>query len=136
MQLFPPLPPRSVLGGNIARALVALVLIVAVDQFTKWLVVEQMNLRVVKAIDFIPFLNFRMAWNPGVNFGLLSADTEMGRWLLIGFTGAISAALLAAALCWCSATRCPTTALGVDCPPTTRGSGPISLPPIWTGISN
>ena len=98
MQLFPPLPPRSVLGGNIARALVALVLIVAVDQFTKWLVVEQMNLRVVKAIDFIPFLNFRMAWNPGVNFGLLSADTEMGRWLLIGFTGAISAALLAAAL--------------------------------------
>lgn len=98
MQLFPPLPPRSVLGGNVARALVALVLIVAVDQFTKWLVVEQMNLRVVKAIDFIPFLNFRMAWNPGVNFGLLSADTEMGRWLLIGFTGTISVALLAAAL--------------------------------------
>ena len=74
MQLFPPLPPRSVLGGNIARALVALVLIVAVDQFTKWLVVEQMNLRVVKAIDFIPFLNFRMAWNPGVNFGQILID--------------------------------------------------------------
>jgi signal peptidase II len=86
------------LAGNITRALAALVVIVALDQLTKWLVVEYMNLRELKSIDFIPFLNFRMAWNPGVNFGLLSADTETGRWLLIGFTGAISAALLAAAV--------------------------------------
>jgi signal peptidase II len=98
MQRLAPLPPRSTLAGNVVRALTALVVIVVVDQLTKWLVVEQMNLRQVKAIDFIPFLNFRMAWNPGVNFGLLSADTELGRGLLIAFTGGISLLLLAAAL--------------------------------------
>ena len=109
MQLLPALPPRAVVNGNILCALAALIVIVAVDQLTKWLVVEQMNLREVKAIDFIPFLNFRMAWNPGVNFGLLSADTELGRWLLITFTGGVSAVLLAAAL-W---SRRPLHAIGL-----------------------
>jgi signal peptidase II len=109
MQRLAPLPPRSTLTGNVVRALTALVVIVVVDQLTKWLVVEQMNLREVKAIDFIPFLNFRMAWNPGVNFGLLSADTELGRWLLIAITGSISLVLLAAAL-W---SRRPLSAIGL-----------------------
>jgi signal peptidase II len=109
MQLLPALPPRSTVAGNIARALLALAVIVAVDQGTKWLVVQQMNLREVKAIDFIPFLNFRMAWNPGVNFGLLSADTEMGRWILITLTSIMSAVLLAAAL-W---SRRPLSAIGL-----------------------
>lgn len=94
MQLVPALPPRSTIAGNLARALAALAIIVALDQATKWLVVEYMNLKEMKAIDFIPFLNFRMAWNNGVNFGLLSADTEMERWLLIAFTGTISAVLV------------------------------------------
>ncbi len=109
MQLVPPLPPRSILTGNLARALIALAVIVTLDQFTKWLVVEYMNLKEVKAIDFIPFLNFRMAWNAGVNFGLMSSDTETGRWLLIAFTGTISAALIVSAM-W---SRRPLSALGL-----------------------
>ena len=109
MQLFPPLPSRSTTTGNIARALITLALIVAVDQLTKWLVVQHMNLRELKAIDFIPFLNFRMAWNDGINFGLLSADSATARWLLIGFTGAISAVLVAASL-W---SRRPLSAIGL-----------------------
>ncbi len=109
MQLLPPLPPRSTLTGNVARALAALAIIVTVDQLTKWLVVEQMNLREVKAIDVMPFFNLRMAWNPGVNFGLMSAETELGRWLLIAFTGTISVVLLAAAL-W---SRRPVISIGL-----------------------
>jgi signal peptidase II len=109
MALLPQLPARSTAIDNAKRALLALAIILALDQFTKWLVVESMNLKEVGAIDFLPFLNFRMAWNTGVNFGLLSADDAMGRALLILFTGGISAALIIGAL-WA---KRPLTALGL-----------------------
>lgn len=109
MALFPALPSRPTVTANATRAFLALAIIVAVDQFTKWLVVEQMNLKQVGAIDFIPFLNFRMAWNTGVNFGLLSADDAMSRTLLILFTGGISLVLIVSAL-W---TRRPLSAIGL-----------------------
>jgi signal peptidase II len=109
MALLPALPPRSTVTGNIARALIALGVIVAVDQFTKWLVVEYMNLKEIGAIDVIPFFNFRMAWNTGVNFGLLSAEDPTGRALLIAFTGGISLALVVASM-W---SRRPLSALGL-----------------------
>jgi len=109
MALLPALPSRPTVAANATRALLALAIIVAVDQLTKWLVVEQMNLKQVGAIDFIPFLNFRMAWNTGVNFGLLSADDATGRALLILFTGGISLVLVVSAL-W---TRRPLSAIGL-----------------------
>ena len=50
------------------------------DQLTKFAVVRWMNLREIGEIDvFPPYLNFRMAWNRGINFGLF--DTN--RWVLI-----------------------------------------------------
>jgi signal peptidase II len=30
---------------------------------------------------FPPFLNFRMAWNTGINFGLLSNNADAARWI-------------------------------------------------------
>jgi signal peptidase II len=62
------------------------------DQASKWLVVQEMELRIRGAIDVLPpWLNLRMAWNEGINFGLLS-DHEGGmRWLLIAVAVAISA---------------------------------------------
>jgi signal peptidase II len=54
------------------------------DQLTKWLVVHVMDLARVGAIDvFPPYLNFRMAWNTGINFGLLSGQADWTRWVLI-----------------------------------------------------
>lgn len=54
------------------------------DQLTKWLVVHVMDLARVGAIDvFPPYLNFRMAWNTGINFGLLSGHADWTRWVLI-----------------------------------------------------
>lgn len=50
------------------------------DQLTKSLVVHALNLKELGSIDVLPpVLNFRMAWNYGINFGLF--DTS--RWLLI-----------------------------------------------------
>ncbi|MCA0961387.1 signal peptidase II [Salipiger bermudensis] len=54
------------------------------DQLSKWLVVHVMSLDSRLAIDVLPpVLNFRMAWNYGINFGLLNGGTEATKWILI-----------------------------------------------------
>ena len=66
--------------------------ILALDQLAKWIVVHALNLPEVQAIDVIdPWLNLRMAWNQGVNFGLLSSDVEVMRWVLIAVAVVICA---------------------------------------------
>ena len=70
--------------------LTALIVFVA-DQVLKIIVVWWLNLAERGEIDVIPpLLNFRMAWNRGVNFGLLSGDAEILRWGLIAVALAIS----------------------------------------------
>ena len=62
-----------------------------IDQLTKIVVVHLMDLKTVGGIDVIPpLLNFRMAWNRGINFGLLSSDGDLARWILIGIAVLIS----------------------------------------------
>ena len=62
------------------------------DQVTKLAVVQGMNLIDRGVIDVLPpFLTFRMAWNTGINFGLLSHDADLMRWVLIAVALGISA---------------------------------------------
>ncbi|WP_226626870.1 signal peptidase II [Alloyangia pacifica] len=64
--------------------LVTAVITFVVDQLSKWLVVHVMGLAQRLSIDVLPpFLNFRMAWNRGVNFGLFADDAAAARWTLI-----------------------------------------------------
>ncbi|WP_026756879.1 signal peptidase II [Sediminimonas qiaohouensis] len=66
-----------------------------VDQASKYLVVHWMALRELGRIDVLPpFLNLRMAWNTGVNFGLFSQDSDIMRWGLIALALLISGAVL------------------------------------------
>lgn len=61
------------------------------DQLTKVLVVQILDLKsrgVIPVID--PFLVFRMAWNEGVNFGILSGSGDLMRWILIAVAFAIT----------------------------------------------
>jgi len=63
-------------------ALLALIL----DQASKLWVLKGLNLAAVEKIEvFPPFLNFHMAWNTGVNFGLFAAN----KWILIALALAI-----------------------------------------------
>ncbi len=67
------------------------VLTLLIDQISKYVVVIAMDLQSRGAIDVVPpILNFRMAWNRGVNFGLFSNDGDTGRWVLIGLAVVIS----------------------------------------------
>jgi signal peptidase II len=66
--------------------------VLALDQATKLWVVHGLNLKERLAIDVIPpFLNLRMAWNRGVNFGLLAGEADWIRWGLVALALAISA---------------------------------------------
>lgn len=63
------------------------------DQLSKYLVVHWLDLANVGRIDvWPPFLVFRMAWNTGVNFGLMSG-ADM-RWVLVVVALAITGAVL------------------------------------------
>ena len=64
----------------------------ALDQVTKLTVVHGLNLIERGVIEVMPpFLVFRMAWNRGINFGLLANDADLVRWGLILISLAISA---------------------------------------------
>ena len=67
-------------------------LIFGIDQITKIAVVFGLDLRNRHEIDVIsPFLDFRMAWNQGVNFGLFASSAEAMRWILIVLSLVITA---------------------------------------------
>ncbi|SIO51300.1 signal peptidase II [Rhodovulum sp. ES.010] len=71
---------------------ISALLVFVLDQVSKVYVVHVLGLAERLRIDvWPPYLNLRMAWNRGVNFGLLSNDSDLGRWLLIGVALAISA---------------------------------------------
>jgi len=70
-------------------------LVFLLDQLSKLAVVDWMGLKTVGAIEILPpYLNFRMAWNQGVNFGLFANDTDVMRWLLAGLAVAVAIWLL------------------------------------------
>jgi signal peptidase II len=70
-------------------------IVFALDQATKWGVVQGLNLYELGEIDVVPpLLNFRMAWNQGINFGLFSNQTDLMRWVLIAVALGISAWVL------------------------------------------
>ncbi|WP_425039838.1 signal peptidase II [Primorskyibacter sp. S187A] len=67
------------------------------DQATKYFVVYWLDLRRVGEIDVLPpFLNLRMAWNYGINFGLFSGQNDLTRYILI----AVALAIVAFVLIW------------------------------------
>ena len=80
------------------RLLTLTVLItLALDQLTKVGVVQVLDLKTRGQIDVLPpLLTLQMAWNRGVNFGLLSSDAGTTRWVLI----AVALLLCALVLRW------------------------------------
>ncbi|QDL93647.1 signal peptidase II [Paroceanicella profunda] len=76
------------------RALLTALPVFALDQLSKYAVVVGLNLDAVGRVEVAPpYLVFQMAWNRGVNFGLLSNDSTLGPWLLVALSVAVSVAL-------------------------------------------
>ena len=62
-----------------------------IDQAVKWVVTYPLQLPHRLTIDVLPFFTLRWLKNTGVSMGLLNADSETGRWLLVALTCAIAA---------------------------------------------
>ena len=72
-----------------------LITVFCIDQFSKWFVVFWLNLISLNSIDvFPPFVNFRMGWNYGVNFGLFGQQSELKSYFLIALSIIISSLII------------------------------------------
>jgi signal peptidase II len=65
---------------GLATALVVLVL----DQASKWWVLHGLDLPALRQVHVLPFLDLTMVWNQGVTFGLLQQQGAWGPWVLAG----------------------------------------------------
>lgn len=65
-------------------------LILLFDQATKIWVLEGLRLAERGPIAMIPTVDFVLVWNRGISYGLFQQDGELGRWLLVAFTVAVS----------------------------------------------
>jgi len=73
--------------------LVAGLLVLGLDQASKWWVLNVIELPRVGQIVLLPVLNLTMVWNQGVTFGLLRQDGPWGAWILGGVALAVVVAL-------------------------------------------
>jgi len=106
-------PVSARLKRNRAVALVIALLVFLLDQATKWVVTYPLDLRNQpdQSIFVTSFFNLHWVENKGVSLGLLSANGEMGRWLLVALTGAI--AIFVALWLWREKRRDDSAALGL-----------------------
>ena len=106
-------PPELRLRRNRSVAFVIAFLVFVFDQATKWVVTYPLNLKgqPEQEIALTSFFNLRWVENKGVSLGLLSAGSEMGRWLLVAMTAAIAA--FVAVWMWRERRRDDSTALAL-----------------------
>ncbi len=96
----------------LSLALIAFAIVLVLDQASKWWVVEGLNLKERGVIPVLsPLLTFQMAWNDGVNFGLLGGNPQAMRIPLIVLSLCFTAAIIAYARG--SSNRVQAIALGV-----------------------
>jgi signal peptidase II len=93
-------------------------LVLVLDQISKWFVLERLQLSPTGCLEFqlastaeraslintcqhielSSFFDVTMVWNKGVSFGLLGADGVVGRFLLVGFSVLVASVLIAGLL--------------------------------------
>src|SRR5215208_264734 len=63
----------------------------ALDQLTKWTVTGPLGInRLGDQLVLLPVFNFTYTENNGISLGLLNAQTDVGRWMLVALTSAIA----------------------------------------------
>jgi signal peptidase II len=85
-------PPAAVTRQGLLAYAVALV-VVALDQLSKFWILDVANLPNRPPIRILPIFQLNMVWNAGVSFGLFRADSGAGRWILVLFALAVIIAL-------------------------------------------
>ncbi|MFQ3347995.1 MAG: signal peptidase II [Paracoccaceae bacterium] len=78
------LPANAILSINVRLIVAYAAFALVLDQATKLAVIWGLNLAERGVIEvFPPLLRFHMAWNRGINFGIFSNHSELGRFFLV-----------------------------------------------------
>jgi signal peptidase II len=99
--------------GLSPRALGFLIAVVtlAVDQGHKIWMLDVFDIAARQPVPLTPFLDLVMAWNPGISYSLLSAQTPEGRLALLALS--LGATLLLSVWLWRAPDRITTVGLGL-----------------------
>ncbi|HPF45673.1 MAG: signal peptidase II [Alphaproteobacteria bacterium] len=54
-----------------------------IDRLSKWWFIDVFDLTAKGTVKILPIFDVVMVWNRGVSFGFLSAESDLGRWLLV-----------------------------------------------------
>jgi signal peptidase II len=77
----------NITGGTHRTLGVAIaVSIFVLDQLSKWVVTHLLQLPIQRQIQLLPIFDLTWVENKGVSMGFLTADSNVGRWLLVGLT--------------------------------------------------
>ncbi len=77
------------------RTLVMATFVFFIDRVSKWIVIEFLDLpRRIYIEVYPPYINFMMAWNEGINFGLFGSSNDFTRYFLIALALAIVVGLV------------------------------------------
>ena len=72
----------------------AALVVFALDQLAKWYVTGPMGIsRLGDQLVLLPIFNITYTQNNGISLGLLNAETDVGRWMLVALTSAIAVAV-------------------------------------------
>jgi len=71
--------------GSILAAVV-----LVLDQISKWIILNVVNLPDVGSIEILPFFSLTMVWNRGISMGMLQMDSQTGVWILVALTVAVT----------------------------------------------
>ena len=82
--------------------IVAAIGVVALDQASKWWILEHV-MRPPRVIELTGFFNLVVGWNRGVSFGLFNSDSPYNAWVL----SAIALLIVAALAVWLGRARSP-----------------------------
>jgi signal peptidase II len=74
--------------SRIAYGLAAIIFLI--DQLVKHWIIHVVGLESRVTVPVLPVFSLTWVENRGVSMGMLTADTEIGRWLLVGLTGLIA----------------------------------------------
>jgi signal peptidase II len=80
--------------------------VIVLDQLSKWAVLRAFgegpfteacrrfrDRQACGGIELTPFVDLSMVWNRGVSFGMLQAESGIGRWALVVFSAAVASLL-------------------------------------------
>lgn len=61
-----------------------------IDQISKYWIVNIVRLPEIGSIDVLPFFRLTFVGNVGVSMGMFTAESDVGRWVLVAVTAAIA----------------------------------------------